>query len=139
MLRIVVKKHDKKPSVCRGIRTPWAEIGVSLLISLNHIILASHSKGKRVVDYFKSFFSHTMTHKILKPMNDNDLDELFSDDYSSSEEPSQSEIIDIQKELDRRRPGGGAAGSTLRKESDRVEILSGVFEGKSTGTPISSA
>jgi chorismate synthase len=43
---------------------------------------------------------------------------------------------DIQKELDRRRPGQSRA-STQRKEEDRVEILSGVFEGKTTGTPIS--
>ncbi|MDO9516375.1 MAG: chorismate synthase [Syntrophales bacterium] len=43
---------------------------------------------------------------------------------------------DIQKELDRRRPGRGAASST-RREDDRVEILSGTFEGKTTGTPIS--
>ena len=43
---------------------------------------------------------------------------------------------DIQKELDRRRPGRGK-GSSPRKERDRVEILSGVFEGKTTGTPIS--
>ena len=43
---------------------------------------------------------------------------------------------DIQKELDRRRPGQGK-GSSPRKEKDRVEILSGVFEGKTTGTPIS--
>ena len=40
----------------------------------------------------------------------------------------------IQKELDRRKPGGEYA--TKRKEDDKVEILSGVFEGKSTGTPI---
>jgi chorismate synthase len=43
---------------------------------------------------------------------------------------------DIQKELDRRKPGQGK-GSSPRKERDRVEILSGVFEGKTTGTPIS--
>ncbi|SFN03509.1 chorismate synthase [Thermodesulforhabdus norvegica] len=43
---------------------------------------------------------------------------------------------DIQKDLDRRRPGRSPA-STKRKESDRVQILSGVFEGKTTGTPIS--
>jgi len=43
---------------------------------------------------------------------------------------------DIQKELDRRRPGQGK-GSSPRKERDRVEILSGIFENKTTGTPIS--
>ena len=43
---------------------------------------------------------------------------------------------DIQKDLDRRRPGQGR-GSSPRRERDRVEILSGVFEGKTTGTPIS--
>ncbi|MFZ2833890.1 MAG: chorismate synthase, partial [Methanothrix sp.] len=43
---------------------------------------------------------------------------------------------DIQKDLDRRRPGQSRA-STQRKEEDRVEILSGIFEGETTGTPIS--
>ncbi len=43
---------------------------------------------------------------------------------------------DIQKELDRRKPGQSRA-STARKEEDRVEILSGIFEGRTTGTPIS--
>lgn len=43
---------------------------------------------------------------------------------------------DIQKELDRRRPGQSEV-STPRREADKVEILSGVFEGMSTGTPVS--
>ena len=43
---------------------------------------------------------------------------------------------DIQKELDRRRPGT-SRHVTQRKESDTVEILSGVYQGKTTGTPIS--
>ncbi len=42
---------------------------------------------------------------------------------------------DIQKELDRRKPGQSKI-STLRKEADKAEILSGVFEGKTTGTPV---
>ena len=41
----------------------------------------------------------------------------------------------IQSELDRRRPGQSAI-TTARDEADRVELLSGVFEGKSTGCPI---
>ena len=43
---------------------------------------------------------------------------------------------DIQSFLNRRRPGQSAY-STPRKEADKVSILSGVFEGKTTGTPIS--
>ena len=43
---------------------------------------------------------------------------------------------DIQKYLNRRKPGQ-TQYTTQRKESDTVEILSGVFEGKTTGTPIS--
>ena len=43
---------------------------------------------------------------------------------------------DIQKDLDKRRPGQSKF-TTQRKEADKVKILSGVFNGKSTGTPIS--
>jgi len=42
----------------------------------------------------------------------------------------------LQRELDRRRPGQGGLAATARKEADRVRILSGVFEGVTTGTPI---
>ena len=43
---------------------------------------------------------------------------------------------DIQKDMDRRRPGQSKF-TTQRKESDKAIILSGVFEGRTTGTPIS--
>ncbi len=43
---------------------------------------------------------------------------------------------DIQTDMNRRRPGKSKFTSQ-RKESDKVEILSGVFQGKTTGTPIS--
>ncbi len=43
---------------------------------------------------------------------------------------------DIQTYLDRRKPGASRY-ATQRKEADSVEILSGIFEGKTTGTPIS--
>lgn len=42
---------------------------------------------------------------------------------------------EIQKELDRRKPGQSSI-TTPRKEADRVKILSGYFEGKTTGTPM---
>lgn len=45
------------------------------------------------------------------------------------------EVADLQRDLDRRKPG--KRYTTKRKEPDRVEILSGVFEGQTTGTPIS--
>ena len=48
--------------------------------------------------------------------------------------PLSEEIL--QKYLDRRKPGQ-TRYSTPRKEADEVEILSGIFEGKTTGTPIS--
>ena len=43
---------------------------------------------------------------------------------------------DIQAELDKRKPGQSKF-TTQRKEDDKIQILSGVFEGKTTGTPIS--
>ncbi len=43
---------------------------------------------------------------------------------------------DIQRFLDRRKPGQNKY-TTARNESDKIEILSGIFEGKTTGTPIS--
>ena len=44
-------------------------------------------------------------------------------------------VTDVQNDLDRRKPGT-SRHVTQRQESDTVEILSGVFEGKTTGTPI---
>ena len=46
------------------------------------------------------------------------------------------DIEDIQRDLDRRKPGK-TRHTSQRRESDKVKILSGVFDGKTTGTPIS--
>ena len=46
------------------------------------------------------------------------------------------EESDIQAYLNRRKPGQSNI-TTSRKEADEVEILSGIFEGRTTGTPIS--
>ncbi|MGE4297126.1 MAG: chorismate synthase [Desulfovibrionaceae bacterium] len=45
----------------------------------------------------------------------------------------------IQAELDRRKPGQGGAAATARKEPDAIQLLSGVFEGRTTGTAIGFA
>lgn len=42
----------------------------------------------------------------------------------------------IQTELDKRRPGQGGPGVTARQEADRIRLLSGIFEGRTTGTSI---
>jgi chorismate synthase len=47
------------------------------------------------------------------------------------------DLPEIQKELDRRKPGQSRLVSP-RKEPDEFEILSGLFEGKTTGTPLSA-
>ena len=44
-------------------------------------------------------------------------------------------VEDMQRDLDRRKPGQSRY-TTQRKEGDQVKILSGIFEGKTTGTPI---
>ena len=82
-------------------------------------------------------------------MSDNTFGKIFKvTTFGESHGPAIGAVVDgmpagipidkevIQHDLDRRRPGSNAAGSTKRQESDSVEILSGVFEGKSTGTPI---
>ena len=43
---------------------------------------------------------------------------------------------DIQKDLDRRRTGQSKV-TTTRKEGDKIQIMSGIFKGRTTGTPIS--
>jgi chorismate synthase len=44
-------------------------------------------------------------------------------------------VEEIQRDLDRRRPGQSRL-VTQRKEADRAEVLSGLYEGRTTGTPL---
>ena len=81
-------------------------------------------------------------------MSGNTFGELFRvTTFGESHGPGLGVVVDgvpagiridealIQRDLDRRRPGQSRVG-TARREADMVEILSGVFEGVSTGTPI---
>ena len=81
-------------------------------------------------------------------MSGNTFGKLFSvTSFGESHGPAIGCVVDgcppgleisveyIQQELDRRKPGT-SRHVTQRRESDTVEILSGVFEGKTTGTPI---
>ena len=81
-------------------------------------------------------------------MSGNSTGEIFRvTTFGSSHGPALGAVIDgcpaglelsekdIQRELDRRRPGTSSI-TTPRGETDRVEILSGVFEGKTDGSPI---
>ena len=81
-------------------------------------------------------------------MSGNTLGKLFSiTSFGESHGPALGGVIDgcppgmelsaadIQGELDRRKPGT-SRHVTQRQESDAVELLSGIFEGKTTGTPI---
>lgn len=81
-------------------------------------------------------------------MSGNTLGRLFTvTTFGESHGPALGAIVDgcppglelteadLQKELDRRRPGK-SRHTSQRREPDRVRILSGVFEGKTTGTPI---
>ncbi|WP_027180067.1 chorismate synthase [Maridesulfovibrio bastinii] len=81
-------------------------------------------------------------------MSGNTFGKIFSlTTYGESHGPGLGGVIDgcpagialtediIQLELDRRKPGQGIA-ATARKEADKVKLLSGIFEGRTTGTPI---
>src|SRR3954467_13410570 len=86
--------------------------------------------------------------KLDRTMSGNTIGTLFSfTSFGESHGPAIGCVVDgcppgmalaesdIQHELDRRKPGT-SRHVTQRREPDTVEILSGVFEGRTTGTPI---
>ena len=91
--------------------------------------------------------TNSQTHKHITIMR-NTFGNLFAlTTFGESHGPAIGGVVDgmpagieidtdfIQSELNRRRPGQSKL-TTSRNEADKVELLSGVFEGKSTGTPI---
>ena len=103
---------------------------------------AHESIGKwRVID-------SALLNPFENPMSGSTLGKLFTvTNFGESHGPAIGCVVDgcppgmllsaddIQPDLDRRKPGT-SRHVTQRREEDRVEILSGVFEGKTTGTPI---
>ncbi len=83
-----------------------------------------------------------------RPMSGNTIGRVFCvTTFGESHGPALGAVVDgcppglvlaeadLQRDLDRRRPGK-SRHTTQRRESDRVRILSGIFEGRTTGTPI---
>ena len=86
--------------------------------------------------------------KVLSDMAGNSIGKLFTvTSFGESHGPALGCVIDgcppgleldssdLQRDLDRRKPGTSRF-TTQRREADEVKILSGIFEGKTTGTPI---
>jgi chorismate synthase len=107
--------------------------------------------GPRVLEsspYFVCFFVGCSFTQALNSMSGNTIGTLFTvTSFGESHGPAIGCVVDgcppglaiteadIQAELDRRKPGT-SRHVTQRREPDSVEILSGVFEGKTTGAPI---
>jgi len=119
--------------------TPWSQTRCAT--RLRHTPPCSNCTAK-----FGDFFGIAL--KIDNNMSGNTFGTLFAvTNFGESHGPAIGCIIDgcppgmllseadIQPDLDRRRPGTSKF-VTQRNESDAVEILSGVYEGKTTGTPI---
>ena len=82
------------------------------------------------ITWYRIFYSSFFNWSVWVPFTI--LRRTFTDVYKRQSLSSE----DIQLYLNRRKPGQSRF-TTPRKEDDAVEILSGVFEGKTTGTPIS--
>ena len=118
-----------------------ADLGRKQIVRRNFVESDSKKPEVRMVD-----FRHSLQEKVR--MSGNNIGKLFSvTSFGESHGPAIGCVIDgcppglqitteeIQQELDRRKPGT-SRHVTQRRESDTVEILSGVFEGQTTGTPI---
>ena len=113
------------------------------------LLASCSSKPKAESQNLTSHISHLISHISYLVMAGNSFGNLFRiTTFGESHGEAIGVIIDgcpsnleidmefIQSELDKRRPGQSKI-TTQRKESDTVKILSGIFEGKTTGTPIS--
>ena len=115
------------------------------------MLVLTHNQLKRTLTLKRNKNTYGRLAQFLEEknrMSGNTIGKLFSvTSFGESHGPAIGCIVDgcppgleistedIQHELDRRKPGT-SRHVTQRRESDIVEILSGVFEGKTTGTPI---
>ena len=119
------------------------------MLKSSAISITDTKANQRPSSYFNSFTLFIPLNDTKEtPMAGNTFGQLFTvTTFGESHGPALGCIIDgcppglslneadIQHDLDRRKPGT-SRHVTQRREADEVEILSGVFEGKTTGTPI---